>query len=55
MAKPAEFLGFRQRENVGAGVRHRWGLDESGRMTVIDVGDVVPLPPGSGKSAWEWY
>jgi AbrB family looped-hinge helix DNA binding protein len=34
--------------SVPAQVRHRWGLDEGGRVTVIDLGDaVVLLPPGS--------
>ena len=29
-------------------VRHRWGLDNEGRVTVIDLGDaVVLLPPGA--------
>lgn len=33
--------------SVPAAVRHRWGLDEGGRVTVIDLGDaVVLLPPG---------
>ncbi len=30
-----------------AAVRHRWGLDGGGRVTVVDLGDaVVLLPPG---------
>ncbi len=34
--------------SVPAAVRHRWGLDRGGRITVIDLGDaVVLLPPGS--------
>ena len=34
--------------SVPAGVRHRWGLSEGGRVTVIDLGDaVVLLPPGA--------
>lgn len=34
--------------SVPAAVRHRWGLDRGGRVTVIDLGDaVVLLPPGS--------
>jgi AbrB family looped-hinge helix DNA binding protein len=33
--------------SVPAAVRHRWGLDHGGRVTVIDLGDaVVLLPPG---------
>ncbi len=33
--------------SVPAAVRHRWGLDEGGRVTVVDLGDaVVLLPPG---------
>jgi hypothetical protein len=33
--------------SVPASVRHRWGLDRGGRVTVIDLGDaVVLLPPG---------
>jgi AbrB family looped-hinge helix DNA binding protein len=34
--------------SVPAQVRHRWGLDDGGRVTVIDLGDaVVLLPPGA--------
>ena len=33
--------------SVPAAVRHRWGLDKGGRVTVVDLGDaVVLLPPG---------
>jgi hypothetical protein len=33
--------------SVPAAVRHRWGLDNGGRVTVVDLGDaVVLLPPG---------
>ena len=33
--------------SVPAAVRHRWGLDHGGRVTVFDLGDaVVRLPPG---------
>jgi AbrB family looped-hinge helix DNA binding protein len=35
--------------SVPASVRHRWGLDDGGRVTVIDLGDaVVLLPAGAG-------
>jgi bifunctional DNA-binding transcriptional regulator/antitoxin component of YhaV-PrlF toxin-antitoxin module len=34
--------------SVPAAVRHRWGLDHGGRITVVDLGDaVVLLPPGA--------
>jgi hypothetical protein len=34
--------------SVPAAVRHRWGLDHGGRITVIDLGEaVVLLPPGA--------
>ncbi len=48
MAVPAEFLVSTSGQmSVPAAVRHRWGLDNGGRVTVIDVGDaVVLLPPG---------
>jgi AbrB family looped-hinge helix DNA binding protein len=33
--------------SVPAAVRHRWGLDQGGRVTVVDLGDaVILLPPG---------
>lgn len=33
--------------SVPAAVRHRWGLEQGGRVTVVDLGDaVVLLPPG---------
>ena len=36
---------------VPAAVRHRWGLEHGGRVTVIDLGDaVVLLPPGAGQN-----
>ena len=51
MASSAEFLVSASGQmSVPAAVRHRWGLDEGGRVTVIDLGDaVVLLPPGAAK------
>jgi AbrB family looped-hinge helix DNA binding protein len=48
MAVPAEFLVSTSGQmSVPAAVRHRWGLDHGGRVTVIDLGDaVILLPPG---------
>ena len=40
--------------SVPAAVRHRWGLDHGGRVTVVDLGDaVVLLPPGARQSLLE--
>jgi AbrB family looped-hinge helix DNA binding protein len=49
MAAAAEFLVSASGQmSVPAAVRHRWGLDQGGRVTVIDLGDaVVLLPPGA--------
>ena len=49
MAGPVEFLVSSSGQmSVPAPVRHRWGLDNGGRITVIDLGDaVVLLPPGA--------
>lgn len=49
MASAAEFLVSTSGQmSVPAAVRHRWGLDQGGRVTVIDLGDaVVLLPPGA--------
>lgn len=49
MATPVEFLVSSSGQmSLPAPVRHRWGLDQGGRVTVIDLGDaVVILPPGS--------
>lgn len=49
MAASAEFLVSASGQmSVPAAVRHRWGLDAGGRVTVIDLGDaVVLLPPGA--------
>ncbi len=49
MASPVEFLVSSSGQmSVPAPVRHRWGLDNGGRVTVIDLGDaVVLLPPGA--------
>jgi bifunctional DNA-binding transcriptional regulator/antitoxin component of YhaV-PrlF toxin-antitoxin module len=48
MAIPAEFLVSTSGQmSVPAAVRHRWGLDHGGRITVVDLGDaVILLPPG---------
>ena len=48
MSVPIEFLVSTSGQmSVPASVRHRWGLDRGGRVTVIDLGDaVVLLPPG---------
>ena len=48
MGIPADFLVSSSGQmSVPAAVRHRWGLDHGGRVTVIDLGDaVVLLPPG---------
>lgn len=49
MSAATEFLVSRSGQmSVPAQVRHRWGLREGGRVTVIDLGDaVVLLPPGA--------
>ena len=48
VATPIEFLVSTSGQmSVPAAVRHRWGLDHGGRVTVVDLGDVVVLlPPG---------
>jgi len=48
MATTTEFLVSTSGQmSVPAAVRHRWGLDHGGRVTVIDLGDaVILLPPG---------
>jgi bifunctional DNA-binding transcriptional regulator/antitoxin component of YhaV-PrlF toxin-antitoxin module len=48
MSVPAEFpVSTSGQMSVPAAVRHRWGLDHGGRVTVVDLGDaVVLLPPG---------
>jgi len=48
MATSAEFLVSTSGQmSVPAAVRHRWGLDNGGRVTVVDLGDaVILLPPG---------
>ena len=48
MATPAEYLVSTSGQmSVPAAVRHRWGLDRGGRVTVVDLGDaVILLPPG---------
>ena len=49
MAPPVEFLVSSSGQmSVPAAVRHRWGLTNGGRLTVIDLGEaVVLLPPGA--------
>lgn len=36
--------------SVPAAVRHRWGLEQGGRVTVVDLGDAVVLLPPSGRT-----
>jgi bifunctional DNA-binding transcriptional regulator/antitoxin component of YhaV-PrlF toxin-antitoxin module len=36
--------------SVPAAVRHRWGLDRGGRVTVVDLGDAVVLLPPGGRA-----
>lgn len=49
MAATVDFLVSSSGQmSVPAAVRHRWGLIEGGRVTVIDLGQaVVLLPPGA--------
>ena len=35
--------------SVPAAVRRRWGLEKGGRITVIDLEDVVVLAPSGGR------
>ncbi len=50
MATPAEFLVSTSGQmSVPAAVRHRWGLDHGGRVTVVDLGDAVILLPAGGR------
>lgn len=48
---PMEYLVSRSGQmSVPANVRHRWGLTDGGRVTVVDMGDaVVLLPPGARR------
>jgi AbrB family looped-hinge helix DNA binding protein len=44
MSSTTEFLVSKSGQmSVPANVRHRWGLDDGGRVTVIDLGDAVVL------------
>ena len=50
MAVPSEFLVSASGQmSVPAAVRHRWGLDHGGRVTVIDLDEVVLLLPPGGR------
>ena len=50
MATPVEFLVSASGQmSVPAAVRHRWGLDHGGRVTVIDLGDAVVLLPAGAR------
>ena len=50
MAMPQEFLVSASGQmSVPAAVRHRWGLDEGGRVTVIDLGEAVVLLPAGTR------
>ena len=46
MSVVADFLVSKSGQmSVPAAVRHRWGLDDGGRITVVDLGDAVVLLP----------
>lgn len=50
MAVPSEFLVSSSGQmSVPAAVRRRWGLDDGGRVTIVDLGDAVVLPPPGGR------
>lgn len=50
MVTPVEFLVSTSGQmSVPAAVRHRWGLDQGGRVTVIDLGDAVVLLPAGAQ------
>jgi AbrB family looped-hinge helix DNA binding protein len=50
MSIAAEFLVSKNGQmSVPAPVRHRWGLDNGGRVTVIDLGDAVVLMPQGAR------
>ncbi len=50
MAGTSEFLVSASGQmSVPAAVRHRWGLDSGGRVTVVDLGDAVVLLPHGGR------
>ncbi len=51
MATVSEFLVSTSGQmSVPAPVRHRWGLDHGGRVTVVDLGDAVLLLPPGGRA-----
>ena len=50
MATPMEFLVSTSGQmSVPAAVRHRWGLERGGSVTVIDLGDAVVLLPAGAR------
>lgn len=50
MATPVEFLVSTSGQmSVPAAVRHRWGLDEGGSVTVFDLGDAIVILPSGAR------
>ena len=50
MAVPVEFLVSTSGQmSVPAAVRHRWGLDRGGHVTVVDLGEAVVLLPTGAR------
>ena len=50
MASSSEFLVSASGQmSVPAAVRRRWGLDHGGRVTVLDLDDVVLILPPGGR------
>ncbi len=50
MADAAEYLVSTSGQmSVPAAVRHRWGLDQGGRVTVVDLGEAVVLLPSDAR------
>lgn len=44
-------VSHRGQTNLPAALRHRWGIDEGGEVTIIDLGDAALLVPGGSGSA----
>jgi bifunctional DNA-binding transcriptional regulator/antitoxin component of YhaV-PrlF toxin-antitoxin module len=50
MADIAEYLVSASGQmSVPAAVRHRWGLDDGGKVAVLDLGEAVVLLPGGAQ------
>src|SRR5690349_7073456 len=44
-------VSHRGQTSLPAALRHRWGIDDGGEVTIIDLGDAALVIPGGSRTA----